>query len=223
MREVAINAELIEEERRQRERAANLPASVFEAVKYALGQRSQSSHRHYLLDAPRSLPSSASLGVIDASKEPTSPNAKTARQQGPGTGVRQVGSAAAPPQYYSNLPTSPSRAHGQHSHSLPPQSPGAQMSWHEEGLYYWVFLPLNLPKAALRLANEKVRGAVTDAGYDNGYQAAIRQAHETQQQRTQQRLPMMTSPTSPASSKPSLRTPSSRPFGNLPQARSPIQ
>ena len=103
VREVAINAELIEEERRERERAANLPASIFHAVKYALGQRSQESSRHYLHDTPRSLPSSASLGIT-AAQEPSNGAAKASRQGA---------AAAAPPRYYTNagaVSTSPSRS-----------------------------------------------------------------------------------------------------------------
>lgn len=227
VREVAINAELIEEERRERERAANLPASIFHAVKYALGQRSHESSRHYLHDTPRSLPSSASLGITAAQES----------SNGAPKAARQGAAAPAPPRYYTNagaVSTSPSRSQSKASYPTPPQSPGAQYSWHEEGLYYWVFLPLNLPKAALRFANGKVRGAVTDGGYDNGYQAAIRHAHESQQQRSQQRLSMATATSSPSSSlsptKAGLRGAAPRstasanaPAGTVPQVRSPVQ
>lgn len=72
LREVAINAELIEEERRERERAASLRISFFEAVKYLLGSGltvRRASPKHYLHDMPRSLPSTAALGIGSVSPD----------------------------------------------------------------------------------------------------------------------------------------------------------
>ena len=72
LRETAINAELIEEERRERERAASLRISLFEAVKYLLGSGltvRRAGPKHYLHDMPRSLPSAAALGIGTGSTE----------------------------------------------------------------------------------------------------------------------------------------------------------
>ncbi|PWN48877.1 thioredoxin-domain-containing protein [Violaceomyces palustris] len=81
LREVAINAELIEEERRERERAASLRISLFEAIKFMLGAgigiRSGTGQRHYLHDAPRSLPSTASLGIGMGGTSPTEVTAQS--------------------------------------------------------------------------------------------------------------------------------------------------
>ena len=72
LHEVAINAELIEQERKERERAASLRISLFEAVKYLLGSGltvRRASPKHYLHDLPRSLPSTAALGIGSTSAD----------------------------------------------------------------------------------------------------------------------------------------------------------
>ncbi|KAN0062629.1 hypothetical protein ACQY0O_005170 [Thecaphora frezii] len=81
LREVAINAELIEEERRERERVTSLRISVVDAFKFLLGagiifpRSGSGGAKHYLHDAPRSLPSTASLGIGMCS--PTNEQPKT--------------------------------------------------------------------------------------------------------------------------------------------------
>lgn len=150
LREVAINAELIEEERKQRQRVVSLPFSIFQAMRYTLGQRSQqeSSHRELLYDTPKNLPSSTPLNLTAA------PAADTSK-----TSTTSSSSADSLPEY-----SSPPRYPKSYQLSPPSSSPG----WTEEGLAYWMFLPINVPKSVLRsafsFANSRVNVA-SDPGF----------------------------------------------------------
>lgn len=182
LREVAINAELIEEERRERQRVVSLPFSIFQALRYAIGQRShESPHREYLYDAPRNLPSTATLNLTapPATESATTAAAPVAPTSAgiakPSSNMAQSMSSDSLPGYSSppRYLTPPSRGSTKAAPSAPsPSSPASTPSWTEEGLAYWVFLPLNIPKTVLRsamsLANSRVSDA-RDAGYAQGY------------------------------------------------------
>ena len=155
LREVVINAELIEVERQERERVANLPMSMFQAVRYALGQRT-SQYRHYLHDAPRSLPSAQSLGI-------SSPEAVMT----PGGGVNGASMAQQQQQYRTSAPTTPN---GGGFHEAYPNAASGQNSpdnsrWFERGSLYYVFLPLNLTNSVLKYAGDKTKSVQQDAYY----------------------------------------------------------
>ncbi len=180
LREVAINAELIEAERRERERVANLPMSLFQAIRYALGQRSAAHQqpRHYLHDAPRSFPTSRSLGAAPMGESVTTPT---------GSGMPPLGL---------HKPTSPQHAHPPALDAFQQQQQqqlvshpiagstsfvngsgyGTTAQWYERGTLYYLFLPLNLTTAALRFAGDKARHISEDAYYQ--------QAQAQQQQNT---------------------------------------
>ena len=160
LREVAINAELIESERQERERAANLPMSVFQAVRFALGQRT-SSNRHYLHDAPRSLPSASALGIgpSDGGLTPTGASKPTSP-------VRPEDSGAVPP------------ARGSQSPQMSYAPETRKGSWYERGSMYYLFLPLNLTNSALKFAGDKARSLTEDAsGSVNGTSNAAAAAY----------------------------------------------
>lgn len=179
LREVAINAELIEEERRERERAASLRISLFEAVKYLLGSGltvRRASPKHYLHDMPRSLPSTAALGITAASPETEDDFDHT------GTGVTSLAStttrgqertlpttaaAAAPSSVAADQrstqngqitqPRTRTRNHSHH-HTHHISNP-----WWERGMAFYLFLPLNVSSAAIRFAGEKVKHILEDS------------------------------------------------------------
>jgi hypothetical protein len=166
LREVAINAELIEEERRQRQRIVSLPVSIFRALKYALGQGdSAGSHRDYLYDtSTRSLPMSAPLHLTAAgnadiaaasgAKVMTSSSSKAINDNSP---QHSSFSSDSSPEYASPIrPT-----YGSAFPSAPP--PSSKLGWTEEGLAYWVFLPINVPKTVIRSAFSFANGRVNDA------------------------------------------------------------
>ncbi|CEH11806.1 hypothetical protein CBOM_07201 [Ceraceosorus bombacis] len=205
LREVAINAELIEEERRERERASLLPASIFQALKFALGQRNE-SQRHYLYDAPRSLPSTASLGL--AAPEGTTSTSAYNKTIGPAPNVNVAASyptSAADPRLYAGSahpmaspPLSPSHLPGQPHSAVAQQADKPNEKWYSSGPAYLLTLPVTLPlsasNAAIKFANEKVRGAVSDAsqsaldaaGANSQGQNASAQQYQSQQQQQPQ-------------------------------------
>lgn len=83
LRETAINAELIEEERRQRQRVVSLPMSIFQALRFVLGSRTPDTSRRELLayNVQRSLAAAsnnpATLTNAPAKADVTSPRAKS--------------------------------------------------------------------------------------------------------------------------------------------------
>lgn len=176
LREVAINAELIEEERRERERVASLPVSMFQAIKFALGSRAssqESQHKRYLYDAPRSLPSTASLGI-------TGPNAEG------GASSPTYGSKSQPPSYGQGSPPRYSGTQQQQQEQRGAQSPTtnqqypadvkeAASSWTSSGPGWLLF---GMPNAALRFANEKVRGTVSAAANQATYPSYAQQQQQ---------------------------------------------
>ncbi|GAC94829.1 thioredoxin [Pseudozyma hubeiensis SY62] len=194
LREVAINAELIEEERRERERAASLRISLFEAVKYLLGSGitiRRASPKHYLHDMPRSLPTTASLGIGAMSPEaevsfdthmsaaplpypgqnfsstgPARSISSVAREKSPSATKGQAGfqnekASSANAASRTSLPANT----GAVVPSLRPRNIAHHVSdpWWERGLAFYLFLPLNVSSAAVRFAGEKVKHIMEDS------------------------------------------------------------
>jgi hypothetical protein len=166
LREVAINAELIEEERRQRQKSVSLPYSIYQAIRHTLGQRSQeSAHRELLYDAPRNLPLTTPLNLT----APPSENAKTptslSSKQG-STSSESLPGYSSPPRYPQQQPPIAS------SFVPPSVSSAHSPSWTEEGLAYWIFLPINIPRSVIRgalsFANSRVN-ETKDTGYVQGF------------------------------------------------------
>ncbi|KAI3478195.1 hypothetical protein L1887_59924 [Cichorium endivia] len=195
LRETAINAELIEEERRERERAASLRISLFEAVKYLLGSGltvRRAGPKHYLHDMPRSLPSTAALGIgtgsTEAEMSPADPSAGVHSQpyvgqaygsavtprgvasSAPASGLASPPGVGTPPNYSATPPPG-----GDSRASRARNDAGAQRSrsrsaphrvsdpWWERGVAFYLFLPLNFSSAAIRLAGEKLKTVVEDS------------------------------------------------------------
>ncbi|CBQ69001.1 related to TRX2-thioredoxin II [Sporisorium reilianum SRZ2] len=190
LREVAMNAELIEEERRERERAASLRISLFEAVKYLLGSGltvRRASPKHYLHDMPRSLPSTAALGIRAASPEaevsfeqhmssapPPTPLSPTGDSRGfPAGAVRQK----SPPMqkgtanFHREPVAAPFDPRSQHVNggAMVPRSRSQHTAhhvsdpWWERGMAFYLFLPLNVSSAAVRFAGDKVKRILEDS------------------------------------------------------------
>ncbi|SNX87059.1 related to TRX2 - thioredoxin II [Melanopsichium pennsylvanicum] len=181
LREVAINAELIEEERREREKAASLRISLFEAVKYLLGSGlavRRASPKHYLHDMPRSLPSTAALGISatsPSSEDHFGLSATNAPLASPDSQVfsspRAISSSAAaartqsPPestiteitstQSSTNNPRNRNEKRIHHHHHQ--QHHVVSEPWWERGMAFYLFLPLNVSSAAIRFAGEKAK------------------------------------------------------------------
>lgn len=193
LREVAINAELIEEERRQRQRVISLPASIFQALKYAIGQRSQeSSHHEYLYDSQtRALGSSVPLNLTappvpdNTTIKPGTPSFKTTSNSSD-----SLPDYSSPPRYPASVSRGsavPTSSFQQPSlSSSPPTS--STLGWTEEGLAYWVFLPINIPKTVLRSAFSYANNQVGEAkSYtdlaSNGVVAAAAAANNDRQNR----------------------------------------
>lgn len=189
LRETAINAELIEEERHERQHAVSLPASIFQAIRLALGQRSHERPNRY--DAPRTLPPHASLGI--AAPPDKSANSSLS-QTSSSDSLTGYGS---PPRYGPVAPTTTSCV------------PLDQPSWTEEGLAYWVFLPINLPRSVLRTAMSLANGrynAARDANYAHSY-AAISSNPSNPPSSQHHRLPASSRSRTFASSPTELRPP----------------
>lgn len=193
LREVAINAELIEEERRERERAASLRISLFEAIKYLLGSGltiRRASPKHYLHDMPRSLPSTASLGIGAQSAE-ADLNMEAHTPGAPLPASVPIVSPTRPPRTIASAtpdrPSSSSRGLASIQSEQPaaanvvnrPDHPkvGAVVErsrsrnnahhisdpWWERGAAFYLFLPLNVSSAAVRFAGEKVKHILEDS------------------------------------------------------------
>ncbi|KAJ1021314.1 hypothetical protein NDA18_005553 [Ustilago nuda] len=197
LHEVAINAELIEQERKERERAASLGISLFEAVKYLVGSGltvRRTSRKDYLDDLPRSLPSTAALGIgsssadadahldgamnggasLSPSGETLSPNAPPRPGSIHSTSAKREGS---PPSNkgagsYSSGSSAGEAPQPQRSNSASgaprSRSRGAihhvSDPWWERGVGFYLFLPLNVSSAAIRFAGEKVKHILQDSG-----------------------------------------------------------
>ncbi|UZJ56342.1 hypothetical protein CBS101457_005662 [Exobasidium rhododendri] len=167
LREVAINAELIEEERRQRQRAVSLPVSIFQALKYAIGQgSSEGSHRDYLYDSStRNVGSSVPLHITAAAPSPmdstvnSSKSATPSSQSSNDNGQQQSFSSASSPNHLSSVRGPLTSSHLSSSSS----SSGSPLGWTEEGLAYWIFLPINIPKTVFRSAFSFADRRVNDA------------------------------------------------------------
>ncbi|KDN42188.1 DUF1000-domain-containing protein [Tilletiaria anomala UBC 951] len=197
LREVAINAELIEVERRERERIANLPMSLFQAVRYALGRSgagSSTQQHHYLHDAPRSLPSTTALGIGDTQgglgsptgsgfvplhQYPAPPGKSAGPPIGPSTSTSNGSAAAAGSSGANSANGGPSPTSNGSSlpemylHSIPLSPNSRSAPWYERGSMWYLFLPLNLTNSALKLAGDKAK-SLTDDTY---YQQTMQQAH----------------------------------------------
>lgn len=170
LREVAINAELIEEERRERQRAASLPASIFQALRYALGQRGQDQHSMY--EGQRTLTSNASLGITAHPNDATPGSGKVVNGMLP-----SAPSSEGPPGYSSPPRYGPAPPQS-NSNPLTVSSAPSQSSpgWTEAGLAYWVFLPVTIPRSVIRgalsFAGSRVNAA-RDVNYTQSYAAAM--------------------------------------------------
>lgn len=165
LREVAINAELIEEERRQRQRGVSLPFSIYQAIRYTLGQRTQeSSHRELLYDAPRTLPLAAPPNLTPSTESAKTPTSLSSKQQS--TSSDSLPGYSSPPRYPQQQPPIAS------SFVPPSVSSVRSPSWTEEGLAYWMFLPINIPRSVIRgalsFANNRVN-ETKDTGYVQGF------------------------------------------------------
>lgn len=200
MREVAINAELIEEERRERERATTFGASLFNAIKFALGQ-SAGSQRQYLYDAPRSLPSTASLGIggpVDTSSAASTP-ASAATLSPPGSqimghGGSKSGSAGyqgSPPRY-----VAPAAQPAAVFDAEKPAHIASHDAWYTHGAAYYLSLPIALPLSLSNAALAKVRGVAADA---NTTAYAFQAQQQQQQQQEQLRAAVNGHPSVPRS------------------------
>lgn len=171
LREVAINAELIEEERREREQAASLRISLFEAVKYIFGAGAharRASSKHYLHDMPRSLPSTATLGLGAAG----SPDSEATLDSISGlpfsatAPARSVGGPGARDKSPPSRSTAEPQANG--VHDIPRSQTRTvahrvSTGWWERGMAFYLFLPLNVSSAAIRFAGEKVKHILEDS------------------------------------------------------------
>lgn len=195
LREVAINAELIEEERRERERANSLPMSLVQAIKYALGVH-QGRKQQYLQSAPRSLPSAASLGIGPQQHEhghlappPSSaggpPPPQYARPSYPGPPSSVPSNAV----NGSNMSTDNKLAgpNGFPRYSSPSPSVSSERYWFERGPLFWMFLPLSVSNAVVRYASTKVK-SVLDSPNKTIYHHSHHQQQQQQREREQQQL-----------------------------------
>lgn len=168
LREVAINAELIEEERRERQRAASLPASIFQALRYALGQRSQ--EQSYSYEGQRTLNGRSSLGITASGQftDPSSPG-KIASLNSSTSSSTTEPSFSSPPRYGPTPPSNESSAITKNASSQP--------GWTEEGLAYWVFLPINIPRSVIRgamsYAGGRMNNPMRDPNYAQGFANAM--------------------------------------------------
>lgn len=189
VRETAINAELIEEERRERQRAATLPASIFQALKFALGRRGNDYYGNY--DQPRGLAGRSSLGIQaapDGHNAAYISSANSSLSQASTSSADSLPGYSSPPRY--GLPQQgdaggvagpvvpPHMQAQQHQMSLTKGSYGKSTlpGWTEEGLAYWVFLPINIPRSVMRSAMSYATGrynTARDANYAQGYHAAL--------------------------------------------------
>ncbi|CAD6918037.1 unnamed protein product [Tilletia controversa] len=183
LREVAINAELIEEERRERERIARMPlVHVVQAVKLLVGSRpSSSSSSSYQAGRPHTIQGSRPVPQIQAASIT-------------GNGSSRHSGSAAPPGSYSQSraymhASDPSYLHGGgpppppggpqgYSHPSYHNPPGpisppssvrsptnesSEPAWYAKGPMYYMFLPLNISNAALSFAQSKVSNLLEDA------------------------------------------------------------
>ena len=167
LREVAINAELIEEERRERQRAASLPASIFQALRYALGQRSQ--EQSYGYEGQRTLNGRSSLGITAGGQfsDPSSPG-KIASLNSSISSTSSEPAFSSPPRYGPLPPTNGTTTIS--------NKPSTQPGWTEEGLAYWVFLPINIPRSVIRGAMSYAGGRVNNPMRDPNYAQNIANA-----------------------------------------------
>ncbi|KAE8217663.1 hypothetical protein CF319_g8298 [Tilletia indica] len=179
LREVAINAELIEEERRERERIARMPLNhIVQAVKLLVGSRastSSSSSSSYQASRPHAIHGSRPMAQIQA-----------ANQAGNGSSRHPI--SAAPPGSYSQSRAYMHASDSSHMHGAPasqgfshpsyhnapgPISPPSSVrspptepnepAWYAKGPMYYMFLPLNISNAALSYAQSKVSNLLEDA------------------------------------------------------------
>ncbi|EST08820.1 PITH domain protein [Kalmanozyma brasiliensis GHG001] len=226
LREVAINAELIEDERRERERAASARISLFAAIKYLIGsgQARHTTPKHYLHDMPRSLPSTASLGL-----GAMSPESEASIEAHLPSAASQSLSPTGPARTITGTPTSfaardkaSSERHGEAPSTTAPARPkhgngNAVVSrsrtsnnihhvsgpWWERGMAFYLFLPLNVSSAAIRFAGEKVKHILEDSEQEAArnqrktlqYQKHLADQQLQQHQRKMSQQQQMLSPT----------------------------
>lgn len=162
LRECAINAELIEAERLERERSSSLGKNILEAFKYALGQQRNSTvslgHRAYLTDGR----SPSSFAGIAAPPGPDSPGSSGGSGGMLSPEMLKRRSTSWSGKGPSAEPLSPPQPrHRAVSQPIPPSprhSTGPR-EWYEQGVLYWAFLPLNVSNSMLRFAGEKLAGS----------------------------------------------------------------
>lgn len=152
LREVAINAELLEEERRERERNQSLPVSLINAFKLVLGS---SSNRHQLYDSPRSLPPASSIGLGSPDHQPHS------HLRGPQQ-INGNGFSIAPTPPTTNGAPVPSANYA-------PMYQVPENPWYQRGAMYYIFFPLNASSAAIKYAGDKVSGVVGSNAAEYAY------------------------------------------------------
>lgn len=171
LRETAINAELIEAERLERERTNSVGRNILEALKFVIGQRqTRSNGRRTLPDG--SSTSVPAIGQRSYSSEmrsmlgmgsstgspprigggPSSPTAAWGPSSNGGSTSASTTLASASPIRMGSKVDSPTQAEA----SPPPE-------WFERGLLFWAFLPLNLSNSMLRFAGDKINGASSTA------------------------------------------------------------
>lgn len=189
LREVAINAELIEEERRERQKAISLPASIFQALRFALGQRSYDQQYAYNADGQRVLPHSATLGITHTPDGGGAPSMmRTSTNGGTISASSSTSSTSESLPSHSSPPRQGLQPSGNHN-ALTVSSAAAKHSrtpaWTEEGFAYWVFLPINIPRSFMRSALSFANGrysAAREVNYAQGYAALTAGAGPTNAQ-----------------------------------------
>ncbi|KAK0537230.1 hypothetical protein OC834_000892 [Tilletia horrida] len=191
LREVAFNAELIEEERRERERLAQMPlVHVVQAVKLLVGSRAASSSSYpngRAAIGPATRPMAqiqASSGGGGSSNGSSRHYHQQPQHAPPGSYsqsrayMQQQQQQQQQQQYPGDSGShggGPGQVYGHSSyHSVPgPISPPASVrsptaeshepAWYAKGPMYYMFFPLNISNAALSYAQSKVSSLLEDA------------------------------------------------------------
>lgn len=164
LRECAINAELIEAERMERERGSSFSRSIFEAFKLVVGHRRRDANanantpaiagRSFSSDG-RALPSSSA-----AAAQMLGNNSSPPRGSGPPSPVwsKRHPLSSPPAQHpalYAPMPNrgaDPGAYYDEATAAALLKYPPA--AWYERGMAYYAFLPLNLTNSVLRYTGD---------------------------------------------------------------------
>ncbi|KAK0548682.1 hypothetical protein OC845_003471 [Tilletia horrida] len=163
LREVAINADLIEEERRERERLAQMPFLHFvQAVRLMVGSGRNNypgANMHARAIGPG--PSSRSVPQIQGgSGMVNGSSSRHASHHGPNGTSNGSRSHFHPHDSYGHYLAS---SYPTGSGARSPASETNEPAWYAKGPFYYVFFPLNLSNAALTYAHSKVSSLLEDA------------------------------------------------------------